>query len=599
MSNRKLLGEIDRVLKKVDEGVAIFEQIWDKVYSASTTAQKEKYEADLKKEIKKLQRLRDQIKTWQGDSSVKDKTKLDQNRKLIEEKMEKFKVCEKETKTKAFSKEGLAQDRTDPKQKAKAEVGDWVRESISKLREQSDEFEAEIEQLSTGGKRKKRGEEPPRVAELKECILRHEHHVEMLERVLRAIDNEQVTPKQCNDELRDNVEFYIEESQEGGDYDDEGMYDSLNLDAPSTAPLPVASSVVLKKDKKDGEGPTAKSPPQATSPSAAGAALSAAANAAAAAAAVAANANAPASAGGDIVSPKGRTGRGMGIAANSATSPQGRMNGANGRDSHGGGINSAVSPSRRGGADRDSAVSPSLAVVRAPQAQSLPSASGRGPSLGTVVNSQAQSLQRQQEQEAAQLHIAGKQSRSQDGGIPHAQQRLDYIPQQIHVSPQVRQQERRDHNTKDASRSGTLLPGDAGWRSDAGREPSPRTEVDANGSSTAGVPSDLAALDVASTMMPELPAEDAGGDETLFPTVPSFPTVVAGVFDEPALFKKFDPDTLFFIFYYRQGTYHQYLASRELKRQGWRYHTKYKVCAVALVSDFAGVRREWRPVLTP
>lgn len=49
MSNRKLQGEIERVLKKVDEGVQIFEQIWDKVYSAATTAQKEKYEGDLKK----------------------------------------------------------------------------------------------------------------------------------------------------------------------------------------------------------------------------------------------------------------------------------------------------------------------------------------------------------------------------------------------------------------------------------------------------------------------------------------------------------------------------------------------------------------------
>lgn len=34
------------------------------VYEADSQAHKEKYEADLKKEIKKLQRLRDQIKTW-------------------------------------------------------------------------------------------------------------------------------------------------------------------------------------------------------------------------------------------------------------------------------------------------------------------------------------------------------------------------------------------------------------------------------------------------------------------------------------------------------------------------------------------------------
>lgn len=42
-------------MKKVDEGVALFDEIWDKVYSASQQNQKEKYEGDLKKEIKKLQ----------------------------------------------------------------------------------------------------------------------------------------------------------------------------------------------------------------------------------------------------------------------------------------------------------------------------------------------------------------------------------------------------------------------------------------------------------------------------------------------------------------------------------------------------------------
>ena len=48
-------------MKKVDEGVELFDEIWEKVYSAEQQNQKEKYEMDLKKEIKKLQRLRDQI----------------------------------------------------------------------------------------------------------------------------------------------------------------------------------------------------------------------------------------------------------------------------------------------------------------------------------------------------------------------------------------------------------------------------------------------------------------------------------------------------------------------------------------------------------
>jgi CCR4-NOT transcription complex subunit 3 len=99
-------AEIIQVLKKVEEGVLLFDDIWEKVYAASQQSLKEKYEGDLKKEIKKLQRLRDQIKTWLGSSEVKDKGQLTEARKIIESKMEQFKICEKDTKTKAYSKEG-------------------------------------------------------------------------------------------------------------------------------------------------------------------------------------------------------------------------------------------------------------------------------------------------------------------------------------------------------------------------------------------------------------------------------------------------------------------------------------------------------------
>lgn len=61
-----------------------FEDIWQKVHNATNSNQKEKYEADLKKEIKKLQRLRDQIKSWIASAEIKDKSVLMDNRKLIE-----------------------------------------------------------------------------------------------------------------------------------------------------------------------------------------------------------------------------------------------------------------------------------------------------------------------------------------------------------------------------------------------------------------------------------------------------------------------------------------------------------------------------------
>ena len=81
---RKLQTEIQQCMKKMEEGVEQFDEIWGKVYTADTQTQKEKFEADLKKEIKKLQRLRDQIKTWIGSSEIKDKTQLVEARKTID-----------------------------------------------------------------------------------------------------------------------------------------------------------------------------------------------------------------------------------------------------------------------------------------------------------------------------------------------------------------------------------------------------------------------------------------------------------------------------------------------------------------------------------
>lgn len=77
-----MLAEVDRVLKKVEEGVEEFDDIFGKVYSVSQQSLKEKYESDLKKEIKKLQRLRDQIKSWLGNTDIKDKSALIDARKV-------------------------------------------------------------------------------------------------------------------------------------------------------------------------------------------------------------------------------------------------------------------------------------------------------------------------------------------------------------------------------------------------------------------------------------------------------------------------------------------------------------------------------------
>ncbi|CAN4075412.1 unnamed protein product [Withania somnifera] len=192
-ASRKLQGEIDRVLKKVQEGVDVFDSIWNKVYDTDNANQKEKLEADLKKEIKKLQRYRDQIKTWIQSSEIKDKKvsasyeqALMDARKLIEREMERFKICEKETKTKAFSKEGLGQQ---PKT----------------LENQIDNFEAELEGLLV-----KKGSKGPKID---------------------SLDNDELSPEQVND-VKDFLEDYVERNREDFDEfsDVDELYSTLPLD---------------------------------------------------------------------------------------------------------------------------------------------------------------------------------------------------------------------------------------------------------------------------------------------------------------------------------------------------------------------------------
>ncbi|KAI9120885.1 hypothetical protein K1719_007918 [Acacia pycnantha] len=234
-ASRKQQGEIDRVLKKVQERVEVFDSILKKVYDADNANQKEKFEAELKKEIKKLQRHRDQIKTWIQSSEIKDRKvsasyeqALVDARKLIEREMERFKICEKEAKTKAFSKEGLGQQpKTDPKEKAKSETRDWLNNVVGELESQIDVFEAEVERLSA----KKGKNWPPRLTHLETSITRHKSHIKKCELLLRLLDNDELSAEQVND-VKDFLEDYVERNQDSFDEfnDVDDLYSSLPLD---------------------------------------------------------------------------------------------------------------------------------------------------------------------------------------------------------------------------------------------------------------------------------------------------------------------------------------------------------------------------------
>ncbi|KAL7678130.1 hypothetical protein ACOME3_004359 [Neoechinorhynchus agilis] len=237
---RKLQLEIDRVLKKISEGVDNFEDTWKKAQSTSNQSQKDKFEQEMKKEIKKLQRLRDQVKNWLASNEVKDKEPLLDSRRLIENLMERFKVVEKESKTKAYSKEGLgACQKLDPQEKEKEDAILWITEAIKRMKQNTELLEGQSESMNVrGGKKKKKEDKQTtnRLNELKELIGRNTQHMEGLERALRLVDNDAIDMKRVN-ELHDDVDLYLNDGPDHDYEDDDLLYQEVSFEEDPLRPI--------------------------------------------------------------------------------------------------------------------------------------------------------------------------------------------------------------------------------------------------------------------------------------------------------------------------------------------------------------------------
>ncbi|CCH45873.1 General negative regulator of transcription subunit 3 [Wickerhamomyces ciferrii] len=231
MSQRKLLQEIDKVFKKVKEGLEIFDGYYDKLQNCESQSQKEKIEGDLKREIKKLQRQRDQIKNWLSGNDVKDKNNLLENRRLIENAMERFKTVEKDMKTKAFSKEGLSMQRIDPKEKEKNEQADFIHSQLEELQLQSEKHEATIDQIHNSVKKGKKldNSKQQEIESLNELISRNKWHSEKMELILRLLENDDIESEQVAT-LQEDIKYYVENNEDVDFIEDEGIYDELGLE---------------------------------------------------------------------------------------------------------------------------------------------------------------------------------------------------------------------------------------------------------------------------------------------------------------------------------------------------------------------------------
>lgn len=606
-----LTAEIDRVMKKVDEGVDIFNEIWEKVYSAEQQNQKEKYEMDLKKEIKKLQRLRDQIKTWISSSEVKDKGSLMDARRLIETKMEQFKVCEKETKTKTYSKEGLARaEKLDPAEEARQKTTAWITEIIDQINQLIEDREVEIERLSTG-KGKKTNKHI--IEECNQYIMQHKFHINKLEGIMRLVSNDILDVNDV-DEIKEDLEYYIEAHDMDDyiqSYDEDIFYETLGLDDLDVVNVDRVTHVTSSGRSKSSASSVGDDSHSETKSSTSKRKESKSKK----------------------LKPTSVIPKSIGRARVSSTASSGDK-----KDKH---------DKNDSSASHSNANTP---VKSAPTpAKVIPSASSGGASMAAILKreteqrerqeqaqqqkllrereQQAQLLQKQQQQQQllqkqqqqqqlalqkqeaalreqqqlqAQQQAAAKQKlQAQQAQAVAAKQKLQAQQQQAQSSqnptptpgagpPVVTAIGGSKGSSGAASLESLLNTGLGGLvgssfssaasttppatQNAAVTSPQPSSNYDAS-------PSYLGALNESYLHMPSTVDSERPSRYTprnpYLNTPPSFPSNPSPIFDHPAIFEKLGTDALFFVFYYAQGTYQQYLAARALKKQSWRYHKKY------------------------
>lgn len=234
MAHRKLQQEIDRVFKKINEGLEIFDTYYERHENCTNNpSQKDKLESDLKREVKKLQRLREQIKSWQSSPEIKDKDALLDYRRSVEIAMEKYKAVEKASKEKAYSNISLKKsDMLDPQERERRYVSEFLSNMIDELERQYDGLQVEVDRLILLNKKKKTtsAANEEQKEQFKALQARYRWHQQQMELALRLLANEELDPESVK-EVQDDISYFVESNQDPDFVEDETIYDALNLQA--------------------------------------------------------------------------------------------------------------------------------------------------------------------------------------------------------------------------------------------------------------------------------------------------------------------------------------------------------------------------------
>jgi CCR4-NOT transcription complex subunit 3 len=482
--------------------------------------------------------------------------------------MEQFKVCEKDTKTKAYSKEGLAREtKLDPREQEKDDKRAWINECLDNLNDLIEAIEADIEKVSNGKGKGKTWKET--VEKYENRILKNRFHITRLEQILKLIDNDDLEPSTLDD-IKDDVEYYIECAAEDdgalGVDDEFDIYEDLQLDtvmleaeeAKIAKSTPGESTFVPSVVESSGiQSDSIKKPivVSTTTPS--------------------------------VISSIGKP-----LPPKSSVIPTPVAKSA---------INSAKSVTSAAvkspalvPISNTMAPRPIIASTTKIEKKSSPSLDGQN-----VNNNLIGSMKSPVPESEIKSDSDSSPSISSNSTVTSwaaATQRQSNV-----VSPVINPQSTNKGPLESPNPNSPIMPTGISLLSNptsppqgqgiSGPPPVSQSSPQLSSSSTNSAqypnngamsnPETLASVHMLKQSMINLPEGLETEKSTIYTprnsynTHPAFPTQPPSATDSAALFERLPMDALFLAFYYQQGTYQQHLASKQLKKHSWRFHKKY------------------------
>jgi CCR4-NOT transcription complex subunit 3 len=497
--------------------------------------------------------------------------------------MEKFKAVEKEMKTKAYSKEGLSlAAKMDPKEREKAEIVSYLQDCVDKLEQQIEQLEMEQEGLAAVQKKgKKANPNAERISELERVMERHKWHQSKLELLQRTLENGGIDADEVK-AMQEDISYYVDQNMDVDFMEDDTIYDHLNLqeeeeifgmgaeadrvssqDAQSvtddidTELKPSVSATGKSKavDNVEKAGARRPSTQHIKSPLPALATLHAPVPAATNGVSTAGMKPAPPPAAGAPL-------KYASAAAAAAASDQNEL-----------GIAPLPPPAKAPPTSFSPATVP--ATVKATPPAASPAVSQIQPQPQRNGSSDSQPIAKTPAPSASPAVVSKEpvSTPSEPKPQPESKKTVESSPEEAAQPATPALTNGDTHSEPEEEESIFHLPSSLSDLLESFESTKHAAEAFSD-------PTSQRLFAAGWAQAPE--AADAERPrhyrpQQLYPYTPShFPQEPSPIFDDPRLYSRVDTDTLFYAFYYRQGTYQQYLSAKALKNQSWRFHKQYQ-----------------------